>query len=82
MRDDHRARGGWASARVPGVITDALHQRDVERACRWLIERHYATGHGETIEDVLKELEWQAKERGAKEHQLIGRAHHETEELR
>lgn len=54
----------------------------MERACRWLIERHYATGHADTIEEVLKELEWQAKERGAEEHEIIGRVHHETEVLR
>lgn len=28
----------------------------------WMIQRDYATGHGETIEDMLKELEWQARE--------------------
>lgn len=55
---------------------------ELERACRWLIERHYATGHADTIEEVLKELEWQAKERGAEEHEIIGRVHHETEVLR
>ena len=29
----------------------------------WMIERGYATGHGDTIKDLLKELEWQIKER-------------------
>ena len=28
----------------------------------WMIERGYATGHGDTVEDLLKELEWQIKE--------------------
>ena len=28
----------------------------------WMIERGYATGHGDTIEDLLKELEWQIEE--------------------
>ena len=28
----------------------------------WMIERGYATGHGDTIKDLLKELEWQIKE--------------------
>jgi hypothetical protein len=29
----------------------------------WMIQRSYATGHGDTIEDLLKELEWQIAER-------------------
>ena len=29
----------------------------------WMIERGYATGHGDTVEDLLKELEWQIEER-------------------
>jgi hypothetical protein len=34
------------------------------KVAKWMIERSYATGHGDTVEDLLKELEWQAKERG------------------
>ena len=29
----------------------------------WMIQRGFATGHGDTIKDLLKELEWQIKER-------------------
>ena len=29
----------------------------------WMIERGYATGHGDTVEDLLKEIEWQIAER-------------------
>ena len=28
----------------------------------WMIKHGYATGHGDTIEDLLKELEWQIEE--------------------
>jgi hypothetical protein len=28
----------------------------------WMIQRSYATGHGDTIEDLLAELEWQVRE--------------------
>ena len=28
----------------------------------WMIERGYATGHGDSTEDLLKELEWQIEE--------------------
>ena len=29
----------------------------------WMIERGYATGHGDSIEKLLEELEWQIEER-------------------
>ena len=29
----------------------------------WMIKHSYTTGHGETVEDLLKELEWQIAER-------------------
>ena len=34
-----------------------------EKLAAWMIERGYATGHGDTVEDLLKELEWQIEER-------------------
>lgn len=33
-----------------------------EAIAKWMIDRGYATGHGDTIEDLLKELEWQIAE--------------------
>ena len=33
-----------------------------EKVARWMTERGYATGHGDTIEDLLHELEWQIRE--------------------
>jgi hypothetical protein len=29
----------------------------------WMMQQGYATGHGDTIEDLLQELEWQVAER-------------------
>ena len=37
--------------------------RDKEKVAKWMIERGFVTGHGDTIEDLLKEIEWQVKER-------------------
>lgn len=37
-----------------------------QRVALWMASQGYATGHGDTIEDMLGELEWQAKERGAR----------------
>jgi hypothetical protein len=34
-----------------------------EKVARWIIHKGYATGHGDTIEDLLTELEWQVTER-------------------
>ena len=33
-----------------------------EKVARWIIHKGYATGHGDTIEDLLTELEWQVAE--------------------
>ena len=33
-----------------------------EKVAAWMMQRSYATGHGDTIEDLLKELEWQIAE--------------------
>jgi hypothetical protein len=35
-----------------------------ERVALWMIAHSYATGYGDTVEDMLGELEWQAIERG------------------
>ena len=35
---------------------------DKEKLAQWMIQQGYATGHGDTVEDLLKELEWQIKE--------------------
>ena len=34
-----------------------------EKVAQWMTRLGYATGHGETIEDLLKELEWQIEDR-------------------
>ena len=36
------------------------------KVAQWIIKRSYATGHGDSVEDLLKELEWQVKEACAK----------------
>lgn len=33
-----------------------------EKVAVWMIQRGYATGHGDTVEDLLAELEWQVRE--------------------
>jgi len=35
---------------------------DKEKLAQWMIQRGYATGHGDSMEDLLNELEWQIAE--------------------
>ena len=34
-----------------------------EKVAQWMMQRGYATGHGDSIEDMLQELDWQIRER-------------------
>jgi len=43
----------------------AAHER--EKVAKWMVERGYATGHGDTIEELLTEIDWQAAEREREE---------------
>ena len=36
---------------------------ECEKVAWWMIRNGYATGHGDKIEDLLDELEWQIAER-------------------
>jgi len=47
----------------------AAHER--EKVAKWMVERGYATGHGDTVEDLLKEIDWQAAEREREACRLI-----------
>ena len=38
-----------------------LAERD-RRLAVWMIANDFATGHGDTMDDLLKELSWQVKE--------------------
>ena len=35
---------------------------DKEKLAQWMMQQSYATGHGDTIEDLLQELDWQIRE--------------------
>ncbi len=39
-----------------------MSRDDREKLAQWMISKGYSTGHGDTIEDLLKELEWQIAE--------------------
>jgi len=42
-----------------------------EKVAQWMMIRGYATGHGDTTENLLTELEWQIREQ---ERELIARS--------
>ncbi len=39
-----------------------MSSEDTNKLADWMMKRSYATGHGETIEDLLGELDWQIAE--------------------
>ena len=55
---------GWHDELLSVSFTEPLLERfaalvaaaELEKVAAWMIERGYATGHGDTIEDLLEEL--------------------------
>ena len=54
--------------RVTGIDEDLerfaalVAAQEREKVAAWMMQRGYATGHGDTIEDLLQELDWQIRE--------------------
>jgi hypothetical protein len=44
------------------AIWNKAIETEREKVAAWMTQQGYATGHGDTIEDLLKELEWQIRE--------------------
>lgn len=42
---------------------DQARKEEREKVAKWMMDRAYATGHGDSIEDLLEELQWQLDER-------------------
>ena len=55
-----------ARAMESGEAYAAGAQAERNKVAQWMIQGSYATGHGDTVEDLLKELEWQVEEACAK----------------
>jgi hypothetical protein len=43
-------------------LVNAAIAAEREKVAAWMMQRGYATGHGDTTEDLLSELEWQVRE--------------------
>jgi hypothetical protein len=53
-----------ASPETAAAIAALLEQAaktQTEKVAAWMSEQGFATGHGDTLEDLLKELTWQVK---------------------
>ena len=48
-------------------FAELVAKAERHKVAAWMSGRGYATGHGDTTEDLLKELEWQIKEREREE---------------
>ena len=40
-----------------------MTKQELAKAIMWMMDKGYATGHGDSVVDLLQELEWQAVER-------------------
>jgi hypothetical protein len=52
-----------AAAERQRIYDVLMEQHERDKVARWMMERGYATGHGDTVEDMLDELDWQVRER-------------------
>ena len=52
-----------------------------EKVAAWMMSQGYATGHGDTVEDLLKELEWQIEERIRNEREACAKVAEEPYEF-
>jgi len=64
VRFQHRKLLAAEDTLAKSTWLEKLAQREV--VAIWMIERGFATGHGDTLQDLLGELSWQLEERVAK----------------
>ena len=43
-------------------FAELIRQEEREKVAAWMMARGYATGHGDSVEDLLQELDWQIRE--------------------
>lgn len=56
------------------AVAVAIETPPLERLAQWMIANSFATGHGDTFEELLSELEWQVRELRDRLAQKEGRA--------
>ena len=55
--------GEVANLRLVERFAALVAAAERNKLAAWMIKHSFATGHGDTVEDLLKELEWQIEER-------------------
>lgn len=50
-----------------------MNREDINKVADWMMANGYATGHGETMEDLLDELKWQIEEQIAIEREACAK---------
>ena len=63
--------GGMGSLATFAKLVAAAER---EKVAEWMMARAYATGHGETTEELLEELGWQIEEKIAREREACAKA--------
>ena len=63
--------GAYMDTNGVAMIAAALDAWAKEKLAAWMIEHSFATGHGDTFEDLLKELSWQVAEARQKDIQIV-----------
>ena len=69
FKDDSYEFGPDALLKFVSLVAAA----EREKVAHWMIQRGYATGHGETLEDLLAELDWQIAEKIAIEREACAK---------
>jgi len=54
--------GGYAVDEQLERFAALVRADERNKVASWMMAQGYATGHGDTVEDLLKELEWQVRE--------------------
>ena len=62
MRNDTEHGVEYVRADSVRDLLDKSIAAERNKIAQWMIDRSYATGHGDTIEDLITELEWQVRE--------------------
>ena len=55
--------GEVANLRLVERFAALVAAAERNKLAAWMMRQGYETGHGDTVEDLLKELEWQIEER-------------------
>jgi len=67
LKDDPEKASGVGNAIVSYYdlerFSSLVAAAEREKVAQWMMAQGYATGHGDTMEDLLAEIEWQIEDR-------------------